>query len=426
MDSSFDLRKTRNNLVAKDNKMIQNSRYALTGLENKAVLYLISKIQPNDEPNKHYLFNCKEFQALVKWNGNASYQNVKAMLSKLATAQWWIDDDTGENEYLVRWFNIVHMNKGTGDIEISFHEDMFPFLLNLQERVGQEGQYYTTYKLQNVSLMRCRYSPRLYEILKSYQFNNKKWTFENGTGSKYDLQVRLADKASPAPNEPPIIPENWSNFAIFRRDVLDKAVKEINKYTDIKVTYEAKQYDIHHRKTRAYRTIEFYMAGKTDPEQQETDNIIDAEYREIEDEANYHQMTIEEAFFQEHEKKMEEARLIKEAEEAERHEQAINESAYPLMSSMLGPDFTEEQVTYLHSIAIKDRVAGKVKFSDWELFAVDLVTEYFENIKYLKEHVDNINADASNTKTTVYKRLVDCVRNDYMKLVPQLLSKYAV
>ena len=36
---SYDLRETRNNLVAKDNRLIQNSRYALSNNENKAVLY---------------------------------------------------------------------------------------------------------------------------------------------------------------------------------------------------------------------------------------------------------------------------------------------------------------------------------------------------------------------------------------------------
>ena len=64
---TYDLKKTRNNLVAKDNRMIQNSRFSLSPVENKAVLYLISMIQPDDEPGKLYEFNCKEFQALKEW-----------------------------------------------------------------------------------------------------------------------------------------------------------------------------------------------------------------------------------------------------------------------------------------------------------------------------------------------------------------------
>ena len=131
------------------------------------------------------------------------------------------------------------MNKGTGDIEISFHDDMFPFLLNLQQHLENDGHYFTTYKLQNITLMKHRYSPRIYEILKSYQFNNKKWTFENGTGTKYDLQRMIGDCIlGDGVNGEPTIPESWKNWAVFKRDVLDKAVMEINKYTDIKVAYD--------------------------------------------------------------------------------------------------------------------------------------------------------------------------------------------
>ena len=54
MTDKFDLKEARNRLVAKDNRLIQNSRYALDTNENKAVLYLISKIQPEDEPGKLY------------------------------------------------------------------------------------------------------------------------------------------------------------------------------------------------------------------------------------------------------------------------------------------------------------------------------------------------------------------------------------
>ena len=305
---SYDLRETRNNLVAKDNRLIQNSRYALSNNENKAVLYLISKIQPDDKPGKKYIFNCKEFQYLIKWNGDASYKKIKEMLTRLSDMRWWIDIDD-DNEALVRWFNIIHMNKGTGDIEISFHDDMFPFLLNLQQHLENDGHYFTTYKLQNITLMKHRYSPRIYEILKSYQFNNKKWTFENGTGTKYDLQRMIGDCIlGDGVNGEPTIPESWKNWAVFKRDVLDKAVMEINKYTDIKVAYDGKKEDLSHRKTRAIRTIEFYMVGKTEPEQQVTDQIIDAEYVQIQNEDDYHQMSIEEMFFKDHEKSLDEER----------------------------------------------------------------------------------------------------------------------
>lgn len=413
---SYDLRETRNNLVAKDNRLIQNSRYALSNNENKAVLYLISKIQPDDKPGKKYIFNCKEFQYLIKWNGDASYKKIKEMLTRLSDMRWWIDIDD-DNEALVRWFNIIHMNKGTGDIEISFHDDMFPFLLNLQQHLENDGHYFTTYKLQNITLMKHRYSPRIYEILKSYQFNNKKWTFENGTGTKYDLQRMIGDCIlGDGVDGEPTIPESWKNWAVFKRDVLDKAVMEINKYTDIKVAYDGKKEDLSHRKTRAIRTIEFYMVGKTEPEQQVTDQIIDAEYVQIQNEDDYHQMSIEEMFFKDHEKSLDEEREKRKVFEAnkKRKNKITHKILFEELNEERNADFDEAKVNCLYSTAIRARVAGKVPRTEWEMFAVDLITYYY----------DKIIATVEDTKTTVYNRLLDCVKNDYDNQANEIIEQY--
>lgn len=422
MGNDFNLRESRNNLVAKDNRLIQNSRMSLGLLENKAVLYLISKIQPDDKPGKVYVFNCKEFQALLNWNAEASYQNVKIMLQNLGDKSIWIDGEVKgrKKDILVRWFDIVHLDPGNGDIEISFHQDMLPFLIELNKHLESDGSYFTSYRLQNVTLMKHHYSPRIYELLKSYQYNNRKWTFENGTGSEFDLQRRIADTVLDKKTRDaiPQIPEGWSNWAVFKRNILEPAVEEINKYTDIKVAYEGKKEDIHHRKTRAVRTIEFYMVGKTEPEQRETDQIIDAEYTVIEDEHNYHQMSIEELFFQAHEKSLEEERAERELFEAAKKDAQINKAKHQILFAELNDDrhadFDEKKVNQLYSTAIKGRVAGNVPRTSWEMFAVDLVLYYY----------DKIVATPEDTKTTPYKRLLDCVKNDYDNQVYELLEQY--
>lgn len=423
MTDNYDLKKARSRLVAKDNRLIQKSRYALDINENRAVLYLVSKIQPEDEPGKLYSFNCKEFQALIRWSKDAPYKKIKEMLTKLSDMRWWIDLDNGE-ESLVRWFHIIRMNPGTGEIKIKFHEDMFPFLVQLQQRT-EKGQYFTSYKLQNVTLMKHRYSPRLYEILKSYQFNNKRWTFENGTGSQYDLQRMMGDAVlEEGPDKgKPIIPNSWSNWAIFKRDVLEPAVKEINKYTDIKVAYEGKKEDIHHKKTRAIRTIVFYMVGKTGPEQRNTEDVIDAEYQEIEDRDKYHQysldeMSVEDAFFKAHDESLEIERKEKELIEAQKKDEQASNSKYPILFGELNADrnanFDEKKIKQLFSAAIRGRVAGKVDFRDWELFATDMVLHYY----------DKIIATPEETKSTTYRRLLNCLENDYDEKAYELVELY--
>lgn len=421
MAEKFDLKEARNRLVAKDNRLIQNSRYALEINENKAVLYLISKIQPEDEPGKLYTFNCKEFQSLIGWTKDASYKKIKVMLTKLSDMRWWIDLDNGE-ESLVRWFHIIRMNPGTDEIKITFHEDMFPFLVQLQQRLDN-GQYFTSYKLQYITLMKNRYSPRLYEILKSYQFNNKKWTFENGTGSQYDIQRMICDTVLDAGSDKgkSIIPKNWSNWALFKRDVLEPAVKEINKYTDIKVAYEGKKEDIRRKKTRAIRSIEFYMVGKTGPEQRNTDEVIDAEYKVFED---YHQysmdeLSVEEEFFKAHDESLKEEKIENERIERERIALQADNSKYPVLFGILNNErkanLDEKKIRKLYEAATVGRVAGVIDARNWELFATDLVDHYYKKIE----------ATSEDTKSTLYKRLLNYVEKDYDGIVYELLERYS-
>ena len=414
MEKEINLKQARHNLVAKRNDMIQNSRFALDIIANKAVLYLLSKVQPDDEPGKHYMFNCSEFQSLIRWNNKQSYTEVKALLTKISTMAWWVDISE-EEEALVKWFDIVHMNKGSGNIEISFHQDMFPFILELNRQRAAEGKYFTTYQYQYISLMKHQYSPRIYEILKSYHYNNQKWIFENGTGSKHDLQ-RLIANVDPA-TQKSLIPESWKNWAIFKRDVLNKAIEEINKYTDLMVGFEGRKVDLSGESHRSITTIEFFMVRKTDTQQEETDKLLDKEYERKEDERNFHQLTLEETFFKEHGKRIQEDlenKKEKKVEVIEKEQiQRDRDSKYPLLADIM-PEFTERQLHSLFSEASKHKQPGIVPFSQWELWAVDYITHYY----------DLIQATPEDTKTTTYKRLLDMVRKDYEKIAATITESY--
>lgn len=416
------LRSARKNIVAKDNRLIQKSRYSLSLMENKALLYLISMIRPDDQPGKIYTFSCSEFQRLLNWSKEASYMNIKAMFQRLGDVSMWIEGevDGRPKDILVRYFHIVRLDQKSGYIDVSFHEDMLPYLLNLQKHLTEDGYYFSSYKLECISLMKHKYSIRIFELLRSYQYNNQKWTFENGTGSEYDLQYRIAGTViDPKTRQPRSnIPESWSNWAVFRRDVLDPAVEEINKYTDIVIAYKGKKEDLSHKKTRAIRTIEFYMVRKTKPEQDVTDRIIDTEYMVLEDERHYHQVTVEEAFFQQHEQKLEEERRIKEEEAARKKELEIADSRYPVLWSDLyaqGADFTEQQVEALFRAAVRGRTAGAVKFSDQEMFAADFVMYYYEQMR----------ATAEDTRTKPFNRLLDMVKKDYDGITEEIRARYA-
>lgn len=98
--------------------------------------------------------------------------------------------------------------------------------------------------------MSSKHSPRLYEILKSYQKNNSQWFFEINE-LKYLLDC-----------------ENYQRWPDFKRRVLDPAVEEINKYTDLSIAYK----DV--RKGRAVVRVEFFMDKKTNTELRQVNSEI--------------------------------------------------------------------------------------------------------------------------------------------------------
>jgi len=87
--------------------------------------------------------------------------------------------------------------------------------------------------------MSSQYSPRLYELLKSYQKNNRRWFFD------VDDLKELLDCT------------NYARWPDFRRRVLEPAITEINQYSDLKVTMTTE------KEGRKVTRITFVMTDKS-------------------------------------------------------------------------------------------------------------------------------------------------------------------
>jgi len=207
------LSETRNHLVVKQNDLIQKSRHQLTLQEQKIVLYLISKIKPNDSDFIEQKFSVAEFCRVCGLDDDSggNYAYIKNTLKSLRDRSIWVTLDDG-SETTLAWVNKVTMNKRSGLVRLRLDEDMKPYLLKLQ---GDFTQYNLIYTLA----MRSQYSVRLYELLKSYQYK-KIFTVD----IEKLKQLLFAETYTRNPN--------------FKQKVLDVAVKEINRLSDIWVTYE--------------------------------------------------------------------------------------------------------------------------------------------------------------------------------------------
>jgi len=235
------IQKLREEIIYKANLMVQKARYDLSITEQRVVSYAISQINPRDTAFTEYTLELNDLYDICCLK-KESYTELKNIIKKLSDKSWWLTiEDHNHNgkscESLVRWFNTLRVNRGTGKIIVKFHEDMFPFLLELHKRYEEYGDFYTNYKFKFVLPMTRRYSIRLYELLKSYS-NNREWFFE------LDKLRHLLDS------------DTYQRYPDFRVRVLEPAIEEINKYTDILVGYEAR------KDGRKVSEIVFYIRKK--------------------------------------------------------------------------------------------------------------------------------------------------------------------
>ena len=94
----------RHSTVVKSNDLIQKSRFSLSLLQQRILLYLISQITPVDDDFKLYEFSIAEFCKVcgISYNGR-SYNEIKAIIKEIADKSVWITLADGKTETLVRW-----------------------------------------------------------------------------------------------------------------------------------------------------------------------------------------------------------------------------------------------------------------------------------------------------------------------------------
>lgn len=218
--------------VVKANSLIRKAHFSLSTQEQKLILYLISKIRPDDDNFKEYEFDLKNICRVcnIEYNGK-NYQNLKDSLKSLHDKSFWIK--LNKSEILCTWLQKAVIFDST-KIKIRLDETLKPFLLNLKDN-------YTKYSLDNILSMNSKYSIRLFELLQSYSYLGQlKITIQ-------DLKALLQ-----------IDKNKYTDYKNFRVRVIDSALSEINKFTYLNVTYKTE------RQGRSIYAIIFIIDKKAD------------------------------------------------------------------------------------------------------------------------------------------------------------------
>ena len=198
--------------VIKGNDLIQAKRSMhLTSREKKLVSYMVASISPYDDDFKEYSFPVAEFADffhITDKNVNKEYERIATgIMSKPFT----VEND--QEKFTACWLAEAAYDKKTKEMRFRFTPRLKPYLIKLKK-------YYTRYRMINLINLENCHSEAMYELLKQFENAGQRRVYLDdlrnmlGLGKKYPL---------------------YSNL---RAKVLEPTVEEINKYTDINISYE--------------------------------------------------------------------------------------------------------------------------------------------------------------------------------------------
>lgn len=240
-NNDLDIIQARDYKVVKGNEIIQKARYSLGLAEIKAFSFIISKIKPTDQVFCEYIFSINEYCRVlgIETNNGKNIQTVKKSLKSLVDKSFFLTLEDG-TETSISWLNKIWIDKGKGTIRVRLDDDLQKYVTGLYTN-------YTQYELLCTLPMKSSYSIRIYELLKSYSFT-KRHTF------KIDELKRALGC------------EHYERFPDFKRRVIEIAVKEINTFTDLEVSWRPIT------EGRKVIEIEFYINTRDVLERIETQN----------------------------------------------------------------------------------------------------------------------------------------------------------
>ncbi|WP_034302611.1 replication initiation protein [Bacillus cihuensis] len=199
------------NWVTKSNELIE-STYKLSLQEQRILLIMASKVQPQDETLKTYRFRAKEIIEIIGIKkGTSYYTHLKEVVNGLQRNVLTIKKDGIQRNY--SWLITSIYEENEGYVTLQFHPELKDFFLELKEK-------FTTYQLENVVSLNSVYSIRIYELLKQYEkIKKREMTVQ-------ELRNYLAIEVT-----------KYKQYGHFKSKVLLVAQKEINMKTDIQMEF---------------------------------------------------------------------------------------------------------------------------------------------------------------------------------------------
>jgi plasmid replication initiation protein len=205
-------------LVVKDNSLI-NASYNLDLVEQRLILLaIIEARETNTSTDNDLTVRVESYINHFNVHRNTAYQALKDACRNLFERKFSYQKLTprGNVENVIsRWVQRVSYVENEGLVRIKFSSDVIPLITNLEK-------HFTSYNLEQVSNLTSVYAIRLYEVIIAWR----------STGQTPVIQLEDFRKRMG------VLPSEYERMYDLKKNVLDIAIGQINKHTDIDVNYE--------------------------------------------------------------------------------------------------------------------------------------------------------------------------------------------
>lgn len=223
-------------VVKKSNTLI-NAAYTVTLAEQRLILLAIAKSGESPESMRHLTVHARDYAKQYRVTLNTAYEALQSATAQLFERRFSYQRYTDKGhlrDVVSRWVSRVEYGEAEGVVTLSFSDDLLPLLCDLKEK-------FTHYALEQVADLKSAYAIRLYELLIAWRSTGKTPVIEVD-----DLRRRLG-----------LEEDEYPRMDNFKRRVLDFAVGQVNKHTDIVASYEQ------HKRGRSISGFRFKFQPKS-------------------------------------------------------------------------------------------------------------------------------------------------------------------
>ena len=225
-------------LIVKDNALM-NASYNLALVEQRLILLAIIEaresgrgINANDPLTVHAESYINQF----KVEKHTAYQALKDACKDLFARQFSYQQRSAKGNttnMTSRWISQIGYTENEATVQLVFAPAVVPLITRLEEQ-------FTKYDIEQISSLSSAYAVRLYELLICWRTTGKTPIIELG-----EFRKRIG-----------VLDTEYQRMDVFKRGVLELALKQINEHTDITATYEQ------HKKGRLITGFSFKFKQK--------------------------------------------------------------------------------------------------------------------------------------------------------------------